>query len=339
MPAGTPAPAGARRQSPATRKSDAVGLSAHHRGLVRRRRWPVRRPRPRPQRFPIALARLVFRPPTRYLSGPRLGGTSATSWHELHVRDLGLVADSLHEDAHPPCVRIRLRRTGIRCPDGHRYQYLCGVARLRLQPGLGNRADRGRFGLLEHFDERLRPLGEVVVEHPRRPVQNTLHISVGMLPVDRRQVQRTLPRHLDKLTSLELCLMRLVGTKSEPSAQRPQRNDDGQTEQCRAPRLRHGFLGASDRSAIGIVYRGFGCAVLAIGIVYRGFGCAVLAIDIFVVYVFSYGHFGIGHRRHVFSFLVVRWGWHRWCQLPGGSSSDCHVLSFGAVWARSDWVY
>ena len=119
--------------------------------------------------------------------------------------------------------------------------------------------------------------------------------------------------------------MRLVGTKSEPSAQRPQRNDDGQTEQCRAPRLRHGFLGASDRSAIGVVY--------------SGFGCAGLAIDIVFVSVFSYGHFGIGHRRHVFSLLVVRWGWHRWCQLPGGSSSDRHVLSFGAVWARSDWVY
>ena len=27
------------------------------------------------------------------------------------------------------------------------------------------------------------------------------------------------------------------------------------------------------------------------------------------------------------------------CQLPGGTSIFCHVLSFGAAWARSDWVY
>src|ERR1700757_1722708 len=26
-------------------------------------------------------------------------------------------------------------------------------------------------------------------------------------------------------------------------------------------------------------------------------------------------------------------------QLPGGTSIVCHVLSFGAVWSRSDWVY
>src|ERR1700739_4069436 len=29
----------------------------------------------------------------------------------------------------------------------------------------------------------------------------------------------------------------------------------------------------------------------------------------------------------------------RHCQLPGGTSIDCHVLSFGAVCDRSDWVY
>ena len=62
-----------------------------------------------------------------------------------------------------------------------------------------------------------------------------MHIGVGMLPVDRGQVQRALPGHLQKLASLGLRLLRLVTRNPNQPTSVRQRNDDDQAEQHRRP--------------------------------------------------------------------------------------------------------
>src|ERR1700733_11232122 len=56
-----------------------------------------------------------------------------------------------------------------------------------------------------------------------------MHIGFGTLPVDRRQIQRALPGHLQKLTPLGLRLLRLVSAKPQPSDQSCQHNNHPRT--------------------------------------------------------------------------------------------------------------
>jgi hypothetical protein len=66
----------------------------------------------------------------------------------------------------------------------------------------GRAAHRLRLRLLDHLEERFRPIGEVVVESAGRRIENALDVGVGVLPVDRRQVQRALPTDLNKQLAL-----------------------------------------------------------------------------------------------------------------------------------------
>src|ERR1700722_13438627 len=114
-----------------------------------------------------------------------------------------------------------------------------------------------------------------------------MHIGFGTLPVDRRQIQRALPGHLQKLTSLGLRLLRLVSAKAQPPDQSRQHNDHGHAEQPRAPRQRYRLFGRRRRVAIG-----------------SGLRLEVLDVDV------DFGVVVLGHFRiHRYLHAVLRSSW------------------------------
>ena len=232
------------------------------------------------------------------------------------------------------CTEMRIRqargclfgRAGVGRLDRHRDQHLSPVVGFGLQSRLGDGADRLRLCLLDDLDERLRTLLEVVVEGSRRGVQDALHVRVGLLPVDRGQVQRALSADLEEELALLIGLMRLVGAEPQPARQpgqhhhqRPARRSSPAADATSAA-SRARLLSASS-SAVSSPWSALSSSPSVASSVSGRVGDLGTA------------RLRLGCARRLL-------GGRRLAQFPvGGSSIVCHVRSSVALRARLDCVY
>ena len=147
---------------------------------------------------------------------------------------------------------------------------------------------------------------------------------IGLLPVDRGQVQRTLPADLEEELALFVGLMRLVGAESQPAGQTGQRHHQRPARRS-SPAARAtsaAWPGRLPRRGLPRRSR----AALSVVAVRRLFGLGRLG-------GLATARLRLGGARRLL-------GGCRLAQFPvGGSSIVCHVCSSVALRARLDCVY
>ena len=141
---------------------------------------------------------------SRSLDPTLRGRIAASSWHKPHVGNLDLAADLRYRDPHTPSCGG--------CSAAPRFEVLTDIATSSWASSSESDScpasvicpDRLRLCFFDHVDKGLLALGEVVEECPGRGIHNALDIAIGVLPVDRREVQCALPPDLKEQLPLLL---------------------------------------------------------------------------------------------------------------------------------------